>query len=100
MINHSNAKVLIVGMGMPLQERWIIENQSKLSNVKIIMPVGALFDYLANSIPRGPKFMTDYGFEWLARLFIEPKRLWRRYLIGIPLVFSRIVKHRFTTNKK
>jgi N-acetylglucosaminyldiphosphoundecaprenol N-acetyl-beta-D-mannosaminyltransferase len=93
MINQSKAEILLVGMGMPLQEQWIVNNKNRLSHVKVIMPVGALFDYIAKSIPRGPKFMTNHGLEWLARLFIEPKRLWRRYIIGIPLVFFRIIQH-------
>ena len=99
LINQSNSKILLVGMGMPLQEQWILENQYKLTSIKVIMPVGALFDYVANLIPRGPKFMTNHGLEWLARLVIEPKRLWRRYLLGIPLVFYRIIKHQLIQNK-
>ncbi len=99
LINESKAKIILVGMGMPLQERWIKENFKHLPTINIFLPVGALFDYLANTIPRGPRILTDNGFEWLARLIIEPKRLWKRYLIGIPLFFIRVVKyHKANTN--
>jgi N-acetylglucosaminyldiphosphoundecaprenol N-acetyl-beta-D-mannosaminyltransferase len=94
-IRESNAQLLLVGMGMPLQERWIKENFDALPNVNIFFPVGALFDYIAKTTPRGPHWLTDYGFEWLTRLIIEPKRLWRRYILGIPLFFIRIFKQRF-----
>lgn len=92
MINKCHPDILVVGFGMPLQEKWIAENFNDL-NVKVIIPVGAFFDYRANAIPRAPRWMTDHGLEWLGRLIIEPKRLWKRYLIGNPLFFWRIFKH-------
>lgn len=94
-IQKSNAQVVLVGMGMPLQEYWIQENYQKIPNAAVFLPVGAMFDYVANTIPRGPRFLTDHGLEWLARLFIEPGRLWRRYVIGIPLFFFRILIYKF-----
>jgi N-acetylglucosaminyldiphosphoundecaprenol N-acetyl-beta-D-mannosaminyltransferase len=93
-INRFCPHILVVGFGMPLQEKWILENQDSL-DVKITFPAGALFDYLSGQIPRGPRWLTDYGFEWLARLVIEPRRLWKRYIIGIPLFFWRIFIHHF-----
>ena len=95
LIDRSNAKILLVGMGMPLQEKWIQENFNKLSEVQICMPVGALFSFIAKTTPRGPRFLTDHGFEWLTRLIIEPRRLWSRYLIGIPQVLFRIIRHHY-----
>lgn len=94
-IQESNAKVILVGMGMPLQEFWIEENYQKIPNAAVFIPVGAMFDYVANTIPRGPRILTDHGLEWLARLFIEPGRLWCRYVIGIPLFFFRILFYKF-----
>ncbi len=91
-INTNVPDILLVGFGMPLQEKWISENFSDL-NVKVIFPVGAYFDYASESIKRAPKWMTDHGLEWLGRLIIEPGRLWKRYLIGNPLFFWRIIKH-------
>ncbi|MCG2784726.1 MAG: WecB/TagA/CpsF family glycosyltransferase, partial [Anaerolineae bacterium] len=72
----------------------------KLPNANVFLPVGALFDYVAKTIPRGPKFITDNGFEWLARLIVEPKRLWRRYLIGNPLFFLRLISYHYLHHNK
>jgi N-acetylglucosaminyldiphosphoundecaprenol N-acetyl-beta-D-mannosaminyltransferase len=91
-INKHHPDILLVGFGMPIQEKWIFENLPNL-DVKVIIPVGAFFDYAANAIPRAPRWMTDHGLEWLGRLIIEPKRLWKRYLIGNPVFFWRIIKH-------
>jgi N-acetylglucosaminyldiphosphoundecaprenol N-acetyl-beta-D-mannosaminyltransferase len=92
-INVSHPAVVLVAFGMPLQEKWISENAAKLEPC-VILPVGALFDTLSGEVHRGPKFLTDHGFEWLARLVIEPRRLWKRYLIGNPLFFLRVIKQR------
>ena len=51
----------------------------------IVIAVGALFDYLAGNVKRGPRWLTDWGGEWLSRLYSEPRRLWRRYLLGNPI---------------
>lgn len=93
-INQANPDILIVAFGMPLQEYWIMENWDAL-NAKIALPVGALFDYIAGEVYRAPRWITDNGFEWLARLVIEPRRLWRRYIIGNPLFIYRVIKSRF-----
>ncbi len=77
---------------MPLQEQWILENFNDLQ-VNIIMPVGAMFDYVAGDVVRAPQWMTDHGFEWLGRLIIEPRRLWKRYIVGNPLFLWRIFIH-------
>jgi N-acetylglucosaminyldiphosphoundecaprenol N-acetyl-beta-D-mannosaminyltransferase len=90
-INAAKTDILLVGMGMPLQEMWIMENYKKL-NVNLILPVGAMFDYVSEATIRGPIWLTNNGFEWLSRLIIEPKRLWRRYIIGNPLFFLRLLK--------
>lgn len=89
-INRASPAILFVGFGMPTQELWIKENLSNLYPT-IIFPVGAMIDYVAGEINRSPKWMTDHGFEWLGRLIIEPRRLWKRYLVGIPLFFVRII---------
>lgn len=94
MINASGADILIVGFGMPLQERWLSENRERLQ-VPVVMTGGAVFDYLSGEQRRGPKWMTENGFEWLARLLIEPRRLWKRYIIGNPLFLIRVLRQRF-----
>lgn len=89
-INSNKTNILLVGFGMPIQEFWIEENFSEL-DVNVIIPIGAAIDYLAGATKRAPKWMTDNGFEWLGRLAIEPKRLWKRYIIGLPLFFIRVI---------
>jgi N-acetylglucosaminyldiphosphoundecaprenol N-acetyl-beta-D-mannosaminyltransferase len=92
-INAVRPNILIVGFGMPLQERWLMENWNCIeANVAIV--AGAVFDYVSGELHRGPRWLTDHGLEWLARLIIEPRRLWRRYLIGNPLFLARVIKQR------
>lgn len=93
-INAAQAQILIVGMGMPVQERWLMENWSRL-NCLVALPVGALLDYLAGERQRAPSWMSQHGLEWLGRLIAEPARLWRRYLIGIPLFMYRVLRQRY-----
>ena len=97
-INFHKPSILWLGFGMPLQERWLKENLDTL-NVNIAITGGAIFDYISGVTRRGPKWMTEFGFEWLSRLLIEPKRLWRRYLIGNPLFFWRLLMHQLGINK-
>lgn len=92
-ISNGRPDILIVGMGMPIQEKWIYENWEYL-DATIIMTAGAVFDYVSGRVPRPAPIFTRNGFEWLGRFLIEPRRLWRRYLIGNPLFFWRIFKQR------
>lgn len=85
--------MLIVEFGMPLQDKWLMENYKKI-NANVFLTGGACFDYASGALRRGPKWMTDYGLEWLTRLIIEPKRLWKRYLIGNAEFFIRILIER------
>lgn len=100
-IRDANPDVLLVGMGMPRQEFWVQENAPHLA-VPVTICVGALFDYLGGQMPRGPRWLTDNGFEWLCRLWFEPRRLWRRYLLGNPifiwLVLRQFLRERETRN--
>jgi len=80
-IRRSNARVLLVGMGVPLQEKWAWHHRDELG-VKVIWCVGALFEYYGEGRARAPVWMRKAGLEWLFRLVLEPRRLWRRYLIG------------------
>ena len=79
-IEQFSPNVLMVGMSMPRQERWILDNLGKIS-ANVILPSGACFDYIAEAIPTPPRWIGQIGLEWLYRLFSEPKRLWRRYLV-------------------
>jgi N-acetylglucosaminyldiphosphoundecaprenol N-acetyl-beta-D-mannosaminyltransferase len=79
-INTYKPQILMVGMGMPRQEQWILDNYEKLK-VNAILPSGACIDYVAGAVPTPPRWMGRLGIEWLHRLVSEPKRLWSRYLI-------------------
>jgi UDP-N-acetyl-D-mannosaminuronic acid transferase (WecB/TagA/CpsF family) len=70
----------MVGMGMPLQEKWITENLDHIA-AQTIFCAGALMDYVAGEVPTCPRWLAGIGFEWLYRLLIEPARLWHRYLV-------------------
>jgi N-acetylglucosaminyldiphosphoundecaprenol N-acetyl-beta-D-mannosaminyltransferase len=76
---------------------WIAGNLPRLK-VKICCGVGALFDYYSGSMPRAPQWMLDGGMEWIYRLYCEPRRLWRRYLIGNFLFLGRVYRQLLTGN--
>ncbi len=93
-INAAHPDILLVGFGMPLQERWLKENWPGL-NAKVAITCGALFEYLSGDLRRGPRWMTQAYLEWLARLLISPRRYARRYLRDLPLFTYRIAKQKF-----
>ncbi|MBN2828844.1 MAG: WecB/TagA/CpsF family glycosyltransferase [Candidatus Cloacimonetes bacterium] len=88
-INMSGAKILLVAFGVPYQEKWIEKHISNLK-VNVALGVGGLFDFYSGNMPRAPKWMRELGIEWLFRLYKEPKRMWRRYVIGNPLFIKRV----------
>lgn len=96
-INAARPDMLLLGFGMPIQERWLMQNWDRI-NARVALTGGAAFDYISGELKRGPRILTDNGFEWLARLFIEPRRLWRRYVIGNPLFLLRVLKQRLSRN--
>jgi exopolysaccharide biosynthesis WecB/TagA/CpsF family protein len=85
--------VLLVALGNPLQEQWIDEHLIQLG-VPVSIGVGALFDYLAGRVPRAPRWMLRMRAEWLFRLLVEPRRLWRRYVMGNPGFVWRVLRSR------
>ncbi len=72
--------LLMVGMGMPRQEHWILRNWTRLQ-ANAVLTAGACFDYVAGLVPVPPRWMGQVGLEWLFRLCAEPGRLWQRYLV-------------------
>ena len=80
-IKRSGATVVAACLGSPKQEKWITAYRDRLPDVDIFMGVGAVVDFEAGTKPRAPQFVSRLGLEWLYRLVIEPRRLWRRYLI-------------------
>ncbi len=93
-INRLRPHVLFVSTGVPHQEKWIDRNLSKL-HVPVIWASGGVFDFVSGATKRAPQWMNDYGLEWLYRLIVEPKRLWRRYLIGNPVFLFLVAKYYF-----
>ena len=79
MINESGATCLIVGLGAPKQEVWIVRHRHLMPKVKVYMGVGATIDYEALAVRRAPPWMTRNGLEWIYRMGTEPRRYWRRY---------------------
>jgi len=79
-INASNADLLWVGLGCPKQEMWMAEVREHL-RVPCVLAVGQAFDIFAGTLPQAPFWMREHGLEWLFRLCIEPRRLWKRYLV-------------------
>ena len=82
--------VLLVAMGVPRQELWIARHIDQ-RHCTLPIAVGALLDFLSGTVPRAPLWMRRLRLEWLFRLWIEPGRLWRRYVVGNPLFLWRVV---------
>ena len=92
-IRNSGAGLLYVGMGNPLQEQWLDRNMAR-TGAHLGLTVGAFLDFQAGELPRAPAWMNRIGLEWIFRLATEPKRLWRRYLVGNPLFIWRVIRQR------
>lgn len=80
-VNASGADILLVGFGVPLQDRWLAENRDALTP-PVRLGVGGLFDFFSGRIPRAPFVLRRLGQEWIYRLIQEPRRMWKRYLVG------------------
>lgn len=89
LINTCKPTVTFVAFGMPHQEVWIHRYASQLET-QVLLAAGACLDYVAGKVRRGPRWMTDHGLEWLARVLIEPRRLFWRYVTDLTL-FARII---------
>ena len=99
-INEFRPDILILGMGMPRQEHWVVDHRPVLS-ASVILNAGAALDYVAGAVTTPPRWAGRCGLEWLFRLSTEPKRLWKRYLVEpwflLPLLLREIVRApRFT----
>jgi len=93
-VNRTRPNLLLVAFGMPLQERWLMENWDRI-DANVALTGGAVFDYLTGELRRAPRWLTAHGLEWLGRLVIEPRRLWKRYLLGNPLFLWRVLRQRW-----
>lgn len=98
-VNNFEPDVLFVGMTAPKQEKWAHKHFSNLKAGHVCC-IGAVFDFYAGTVKRAPEWMIKIGMEWLYRLYIEPSRMWRRYLIGNIIFITHILKEKImlTTN--
>lgn len=92
-VNRCRPDVLLVAFGMPLQEQWLRENWHGI-DARVGLTGGAALDYVSGQARRPPAWLRRLGCEWLGRLLIEPRRLWKRYLIGNPLFLARVLRQR------
>jgi len=81
-INQANPDLLWIGMTAPKQEKWTYTHWNELNIHCHVGTIGAVFDFFAGTIERAPLWWQEHGLEWLYRLIKEPKRMWRRYIIG------------------
>jgi N-acetylglucosaminyldiphosphoundecaprenol N-acetyl-beta-D-mannosaminyltransferase len=91
--------ILFVGLGSPKQEKWIYANYQKLK-VPVSIGVGISFEFVAGMVKRAPLWMQKSGLEWLFRLLVEPKRLWKRYVLGNPAFMWLILKQRLARSNR
>ena len=85
--------IILTGMGMPLQEKWAWQAKARLGK-GVIIATGALFRWYTGVEKRAPRWVTQSGFEWLARLVAAPRKHFKRYVVGLPLFFFRIIRQR------
>jgi N-acetylglucosaminyldiphosphoundecaprenol N-acetyl-beta-D-mannosaminyltransferase len=89
-INSFQPDILFVGMTAPKQEKWINSNKKHL-NACIICTIGAVFDFYAGTVKRPNKIIKKIGLEWFFRFIREPRRLWKRNLISLPIFISDVI---------
>ncbi len=92
-VNAFEPHVVLVGMGTPVQERWVATHRDRIE-APVVWCVGGLQDYVAGRVGRpGPRWLLDHH-EWLSRLATDPRRLWKRYLVGNALFVGRVLRER------
>jgi N-acetylglucosaminyldiphosphoundecaprenol N-acetyl-beta-D-mannosaminyltransferase len=92
-IQESGAKIVFVGLSTPKQEQWMYLNRDKLHNT-VLMGVGAAFLFHAGEVKQAPSWIQKIGMEWFFRLCCEPKRLWKRYILGNSYFVWKLITHR------
>lgn len=95
-IAQSKADMLFVAMSSPRKENFLYRNREALKNIPFIMGVGGSFDVMAGKTKRAPKWMQNAGLEWFFRFQQEPKRMWKRYLVGNSKFISLVFKEKFS----
>jgi len=98
-IAKSNAQLLFVAISSPKKENFLYQNRILLSNVNFTMGVGGSFDVVSGLVKRAPLWMQKTGLEWFYRFLQEPKRMWKRYLVGNTKFIFMVIKERFNSKK-
>lgn len=93
-LSKSSANVVLVGLGNPKQTKWIYKYKDRLSNIDVFLALGATIDFEAGNVKRAPKLVQKLALEWLYRLYKEPKRMYRRYLIEDMPFFWLLLKQK------
>jgi len=94
-INRANPDLLWIGMTAPKQEKWAYRHWNELNIHCHVGTIGAVFDFYAGTAKRAPKWMQNHSLEWFYRLIKEPKRMWRRYLIGNGLFLKNVLMEKY-----
>ena len=89
-INDANPDLLWIGMTAPKQEKWTYSHWNELNIHCHVGTIGAVFDFFAGTYQRAPHWWQGHSLEWLYRLIKEPRRMWRRYVIGNPLFLMNV----------
>ena len=95
-VNRAKPDLFWVGMTAPKQEKWAYAHLKELDVNGPIGTIGAVFDFFAGNIRRAPLWWQKHGMEWLYRLIKEPKRMWKRYIIGNTLFLGYLVKEKIS----
>lgn len=93
-INDANPDLLWIGMTAPKQEKWTYSHWDELNIHCHVGTIGAVFDFFAGTYQRAPRWWQEHSLEWLYRLIKEPRRMWRRYVIGNPLFLINLRRER------
>ncbi len=96
-INAAHPHIVLVGMGTPVQEAWVAANRARI-DAPVVWVLGATADFVSGKVSRGPAVLYN-NQEWLARLLTEPRRLWRRYLIGNTVFLGRVAWQRISGSR-
>ncbi|MDQ3661794.1 MAG: WecB/TagA/CpsF family glycosyltransferase [Actinomycetota bacterium] len=97
-VRSAGTGLLLVGLGNPAQELWMQANL-EATGARLAVGVGAFFDFQAGQVPRAPEWMNRAGIEWVHRLAQEPRRMWRRYLLGNPRFVARVAAEEFKSRR-
>jgi N-acetylglucosaminyldiphosphoundecaprenol N-acetyl-beta-D-mannosaminyltransferase len=95
-IANSKANILFVAITSPVKENFLYQNRDILNQVNFIMGVGGSFDVIAGYVNRAPAWMQKAGLEWLYRVYQEPKRMFKRYLVGNSKFIWLVLKYKFS----